>query len=107
MWPISMRHKSLKNSSLFAAPLDLFSALTQASYCPTDRGFAHPQPQHREQELGPLGVCSPGSLLEVFSEQLLRLLVEHWLLAGSFLRLQSAVLVELLAVAFDRGAVDP
>src|SRR5215208_7196794 len=107
MLPTSVRHRLLKNSSLSAAPLDLFSAPAKGSYRPADRRFAHRNPRDGEQELGPLGVGGPRSPFEVFYEQLAGLLAQLRSLAWGLRRLQGAALVELLAVAFDRSAIDP
>ena len=103
-----MRHRLLKNSSRSAALPDLFFRLLQreVSYRSADRRFAHPHSHHGEQELGPLGVGGPGSLLEVLDKELPRLLVEFRCLAGSLPRLQGAVLIEPFAVALDRRSVN-
>jgi hypothetical protein len=72
----SMRHKLLKNSSLSAAPLDLFFGSCADVLQPGKPSPRSPSPPtHCKQELGSLGVGSPRPLLEVFQKELCSLLV--------------------------------
>jgi hypothetical protein len=65
--PTSMRHRLLKNSSLSAAPVDLFFGSCALAQPPDKPSLRSPKPpRERIQELGSLGVSSPRPLLEVF-----------------------------------------
>jgi len=83
MLPTSMRQSTLRNSSLSAALLDLFSAPAEASYRSADRRFAHLHPRYCKQELGPLGVGSPRPLFRVLGEKLRSLVAQLRSLARS------------------------